>query len=102
MYKNWSIGAVIVALLGTFLILVSMLSRPQFVLMHHTIVLTQGIVAPAIIMGSIVWAIVEFFTPPGRTISDLLIRIIPAFIVGGFIGGLLGYMFNRRPVRVRA
>ncbi len=91
---NWSLGAVIVALLGTFLLLVSMLSKPQFVILHHTVVLTQGIVAPAILMGAIVWAIVEFFTPPGRSIQDLLIRIIPAFIVGAFVGGLLGYMFN--------
>ncbi len=91
---NWSLGAVIVALLGTFLLLVSLLSRPQFVIMNHTVVLTQGIVAPAVLMGAIVWAMVEFFTPPGRTIEDLLIRIIPAFIVGAFLGGLLGYMFN--------
>ena len=91
---NWSLGAVIVALLGTFLLLVSLLSRPQFVIMHHTVVLTQGIVAPAVLMGAIVWAMVEFFTPPGRTVEDLLIRIIPAFVVGAFLGGLLGYMFN--------
>ena len=91
---NWSLGAVIVALLGTFLLLVSLLSRPQFVISGHTVILTQGIVAPAVLMGAIIWAIVEFFTPPGRTISDLLVRIIPAFIVGAFLGGLLGYLFN--------
>ena len=91
---NWSFGAVVVALLGTFLLLVSLLSRPQIVILHHTVILTQGIVAPAVLMGAIVWAMVEFFTPPGRTIEDLLIRIIPAFIIGAFLGGLLGYMFN--------
>jgi hypothetical protein len=91
---NWSIGAVIVALFGTFLLLVSLLSKPQFVLLNHTVVLTQGIVAPAVLMGAIVWAIVEFYTPPGRGIEDLLVRIIPAFIIGAFIGGLLGFMFN--------
>ena len=91
---NWSLGAVIVALFGTFLLLISLLSKPQFVVMNHTVVLTQGIVAPAVLMGAIVWAIVEFFTPPGRSISDLLVRIVPAFIIGAFIGGLLGYLFN--------
>ncbi|PYB68290.1 hypothetical protein DMB44_04395 [Thermoplasma sp. Kam2015] len=91
---NWSLGAVIVALIGTFLLLVSLLSKPQFVIMHHTVVLTQGIVAPAVLMGAIVWAMVEFFTPPGRSIEDLLVRIIPAFIIGAFIVGLLGYMFS--------
>ncbi|MEM3193345.1 MAG: hypothetical protein QW292_14910, partial [Candidatus Parvarchaeota archaeon] len=91
---NWSLGAVFAALLGTFLLLVSMLSKPQFVILHHTVVLTQGIVAPAILLGAVVWALVEFFTPPGRSIEDLLVRIIPAFIIGAFLGGLLGYMFN--------
>jgi hypothetical protein len=62
--------------------------------LNHTVVLTQGIVAPAVLMGAIVWAIVEFYTPPGRGIEDLLVRIIPAFIIGAFIGGLLGFMFN--------
>ena len=94
-YKpNWDIGAVIVALIGTFLLLVSLLSKPEFVILHHTVILTQGIVAPAIVMGAIVWAIVEYFTPPGHTIEDLLVRIIPAFIIGALLGGIIGYLFN--------
>ena len=92
--KNWDFGAVIVALFGTFLLLVSLLSRPQIVILHHTVVITQGVVAPAIIMGAIVWSIVELFTPPGQTIDDLLVRIIPAFVIGGLIGGFLGYEYN--------
>lgn len=91
---NWSLGAVIVALLGTFLLLVSLLSRPSFDIINHHIVLTQGIVAPAVIMGSVVWSIIEFFTPPGEKISDLFIRIIPAFIIGGLVGGILGYLYD--------
>ena len=92
--RDWGIGAVIVALFGTFLFLASLISRPQFIIEHHVVVLTQGIVAPAILMGSIVWAMVEFFTPPGTKIVDLLARIIPAFLVGSFLGGMLGYLFN--------
>ena len=49
---NRSFGAVIVALLGAFLLLVSLLSRPKFVIMHHTVVLTQSIVAPAPLTGA--------------------------------------------------
>ena len=92
--RNWGIGAVIVALFGTFLFLVSLLSKPQFIIENHVVVLTQGIVAPAILMGSIIWALVEFFTPPGKKIVDLLARIIPAFLLGSLLGGMLGYMFD--------
>ena len=92
--RSWSIGAVIIALLGTFLLLVSLLSKPQFEILNHKVVLTQGLIAPAVIMGAVVWAIVEGFTPPARNVYDLLVRIIPAFIIGAFIGGTLGYLLN--------
>ena len=91
---NWSLGAVLIGLLGTFLLIVSLLSKPQIVVLNHQVVLTQGVVAPAILMGAIFWALIEFFTPPGKSIEDLLIRIIPAFVLGGIFGGLLGYLFN--------
>lgn len=90
----WDLGAVIVAMLGTILLLVSFLSRPQIEILHHTVVLTQGIVAPAIVLGAITWALIEYFTPPGVSVTDLLVRIIPAFVVGGFLGGLLGYYYH--------
>lgn len=92
--RNWDFGAVIVALLGTFLLIVSFLSRPHFEILDHTVVLTQGVVAPAIVMGSIVWAMIEYFTPPGTTLVDLLVRIIPAFVIGGFVGGFIGFEYH--------
>ena len=91
---NWDIGAAIVALIGSALLFISLLSKPSFDVVHQHVVLTQGIVAPAIIMGSVVWAIIEFFTPPSTGIKDLLIRIIPAFIIGALVGGTLGYMYH--------
>ena len=91
---NWDIGAAIVALIGSALLFISLLSRPSFSIIHQHVVLTQGIVAPAVIMGSVVWAIIEFFTPPSTGIKDLLIRIIPAFIIGALVGGTLGYMYH--------
>lgn len=91
---SWSLGAIVIALLGTFLLLVSLLSKPQFTILNHTVVLTQGVIAPAIIMGAIVWAIAEALTPPGKGIVDLLERIIPAFLIGSFVGGTLGYILN--------
>lgn len=91
---KWSIGAVIVGLFGTLLLIVSLLSKPQFHILNHTVVLTQGVIAPAIMMGTLVWALVEVFTPPGKGIGDLLARIIPAFIIGSLVGGTLGYLLN--------
>ena len=91
---SWSIGAIIVALISTFLVAVALLSRPDIFIYKGIPVITQGIVAPAIIMGVIFWSLIEYFTPPGKNIADLLVRIIPAFVIGGFFGGYLGYEFQ--------
>lgn len=45
-------------------------------------------------MSAVFWALIELFTPPGRTYTDLLIRYIPALIIGLIVGGALGYFFN--------
>lgn len=89
-----SIGAIIVALFSTFLVAIAMLSKPDIFIYKGIPVITQGIVAPAVIMGVIFWSLIEYFTPPGKNIVDLLSRIIPAFLIGGFVGGYLGYEFK--------
>ena len=62
--------------------------------MHGSYIVSQGVLFPAVIMSSVFWALIELFTPPGRTYTDLLIRYIPALIIGLVIGGALGYFFN--------
>ena len=91
---SMSIGAIIVALFSTFLVAIAMLSKPDIFIYKGIPVITQGIVAPAVIMGVIFWSLIEYFTPPGKNIVDLLSRIIPAFLIGGFVGGYLGYEFK--------
>lgn len=93
-HKNWDLGSVIVALLGTILIMVTFLSHPHIEVLHHQIIFTQGIVASALIMGATFWLLIELFTPPGTTIIDLLARIVPAFVIGGLLGGFLGYEYH--------
>jgi hypothetical protein len=89
-----SIGAIIVAVIGTILLAVALLSRPDIFVFKGVPVVTQGIIAPAIVLGVIFWSMIEYFTPPGKNIGDLLVRIIPAFLIGGFVGGYLGYEFK--------
>lgn len=89
-----SIGAIIVAVIGTILLAVALLSRPDIFVFKGIPVVTQGIIAPAIILGVMFWSMIEYFTPPGKNIGDLLVRIIPAFLIGGFVGGYLGYEFK--------
>jgi hypothetical protein len=45
-------------------------------------------------MSAVFWALIELFTPPGRTYTDLLVRYIPALDIGLIVGGALGYFFN--------
>lgn len=91
---NWDLGAVVVALIASGLWFVTMLSRPSFVVIGHTVVVTQGIMAGVILFGAAVWAAIEVFTPPGETVGALVLRSFAGFIAGGLFGGLVSYVFN--------
>lgn len=76
------------------LLLITALSRPLLSRVHGDFIISQGILFPAVVMSAIFWALIELFTPPGRSYADLLIRYIPALIIGLIVGGALGYLFN--------
>ena len=89
-----SLGAIIIAALLSILLFVSYVSRPDISVIKGVPVITQGLVVPAILIGVVVWALVEYSTPPGKGIWSLLGRFIVSFIIGGLVGGYLGYEFH--------
>ncbi len=91
---NWDLGAVVVAAIASILWLITMLSRPSFAVIGHTVVVTQGIMAGVLLFGAAVWAAIEVFTPPGETVGALILRSIVGFVAGGLFGGLVSYVFN--------
>ena len=92
--KNWSIGSVIIAAISSLAFIALMFEKPVFAIYGHTVIVTEGDLIPGFLVGFAFWLIVEMFTPPGRGIIDLLVRFIPAFIVGLFLGGILGILFD--------
>lgn len=88
------ISVPIVGLIWALMIAVSLFSQPSFDIVNHVVVLNQGVIAPALIMGTIVWAIIELFSSAGRNIWQLLGRSFVGFIIGLIVGGFLGYEFN--------
>jgi hypothetical protein len=91
---KWGIGELVIGLLATVLLFVGLLAKPTYTILDHVIVFNDGIIAPAIIFGAVIWAVIETFTPPGRGIPDLVWRAFAGFVIGGFIGGFLGYEFS--------
>ncbi len=89
-----SVGVIIIAAILSFLLFVVYISKPNISVVKDIPTITQGILAPAILVGVVLWALVEYSTPPGKGIWVLLERAIPALIVGGFVGGYLGYEFQ--------
>ncbi len=53
-----------------------------------------GTYLAGILMGIVVWAVVEHETKAGTGLKSLLIRFIPAFLLGFFIGALFGELMN--------
>ncbi|MEM3905251.1 MAG: hypothetical protein QXZ17_00045 [Nitrososphaerota archaeon] len=89
-----SLGAIIIAAFLSILLFVSYVSRPDIAVVKGVPVITQGLLVPAILIGVVIWGLVEYSTPPGKGIVDLVARFIVAFVVGGFVGGYLGYEFS--------
>ena len=90
--KRWA--TITAGLFLFFLLLITFLSRPVLSKVHGEFLISQGILFSAVVMSAVFWALIELFTPPGRTYTDLLIRYIPALIIGLIVGGALGYFFN--------
>ncbi len=93
-YGNWSVGAVIISAIASLSIIALMFERPTFVVFGNTYAITEGALIPGIIMGFAFWLLAEMFTPPGKGKLDLLVRFIPAFIAGMFVGGIFGLLFH--------
>nr|BAF30821.1 hypothetical membrane protein [Thermoplasma acidophilum] len=92
--EEWSHGGIVVGIIATIGLFISLFSKPQIQIFNHHIAITQGIIAPAIIIGSMIWATIEIFTDEGKPLISILIRSISGYIIGMFIGGFLGYEFN--------
>ena len=91
---NWSISASIIAAMATMSLIAVFFAKPELVADGNTIVVTEGAIIPGIIVGMAFWLMVEMFTPPGKGIIVLLVRVVPAFTAGMFIGGIMGILFN--------
>lgn len=90
--KDWA--TIIAGILLFFIMVIAFLSRPILSKVHGEFIVSQGILIPAAIFSAVTWALIELFTPPGKTLAQLLERYIPALLIGLFIGGGLGYLFN--------
>ncbi len=90
---SFGIGEIVIGLFASILLFVGLLAKPTYTILNHVVVFNDGIIAPAIIFGAMTWAIIEAFTPPGKSIIDLIWRAVIGFALGGIIGGFLGYEF---------
>ena len=84
---------IILASVLSLLFILAMFARPTITIAHGKILYLDGIIAAALIMGAMVWALIEALTPPGGMIS-LIWRAGIGILAGGAAGAYLGYSFN--------
>ena len=87
-------GEITVGVAASLFLAWSLFSTPSFVLFHHTVIITQGIMAGILLFGAASWLVIEVFTPPGDGAWDVVWRSLLGFVVGGMFGGLVAYVFN--------
>ena len=88
---DWA-TVILAALLSIFFV-AAMFARPTIDIAHGKVLYLDGIIASAIILGSMMWALIEVLTPPGNAIS-LIWRAGAGLIIGGAVGAYIGYSFN--------
>ncbi|MGP6207811.1 hypothetical protein ACNF42_07295 [Cuniculiplasma sp. SKW3] len=91
MHGGMSLGAILIAVLLSAFLIVVYFSRPDISVIRSIPVITQGILAPAVFVGVLLWGVVEYSTSASKGAIVLLERFIPSFIIGALIGGYLGY-----------
>lgn len=91
---NWDISAVVFAVIVALFELMLLFAKPTISLFGKSATVTNGILAFATLTGALFWALIEIMTRPRRSFVDLLVRFFGAFIVGFFVGGVLGTYFD--------
>ena len=92
-YMGMGLATIILASILSLLFVVSLFARPTIVIAHGKILYLDGIIASAIILGAMVWALIEALTPPGGIVS-LIWRAGLGIIIGGAAGAYVGYSFD--------
>ena len=99
--RDDKIGLVIGVLLEAFMLIVAVFSRPIVAKMHLGFIISQGVIIPAVLLSAAMWGLIEYLTPPGKNVWDVIERIVPSFLIGAFLGGALGYLFHFGTLVVR-
>jgi len=81
-------GLIIITAIITFF------SRPSISLIGGKLIITQGLIIPSLIIGTMIWSVFEIFTKASRKAYDIIIKVIIAFPIGLLIGGFIGYESN--------
>ena len=92
-HMGMDLASIILASVLSLLFIVAMFARPTITIAQGKILYLDGIIAAAIIMGAMVWALIEALTPPGGMIS-LIWRAGIGILAGGAAGAYIGYSFD--------
>ena len=91
---GFDVGAIVVAVIAIMTMLVVYLVPPQLTIFNHRLVVTKGIIVPGLLVGALLWGIIEIYTSRGKGKVDVILRPLLGFIIGVLLGGYLGYEFN--------
>ena len=92
-YMGMGVVTIILASILSLFFVVSLFAGPTLMIAHGKLLYLDGIIASAIILGAMVWALIEAITPPGG-IASLIWRAGIGLILGGAVGAYIGYSFD--------
>jgi len=92
--KDFDYATGIIAGLIIITAIITFFSRPSISLIGGKLIITQGLIIPSLIIGTMIWSVFEVFTKATKKAYDIIIKVIIAFPIGLLIGGFIGYESN--------
>lgn len=94
MGKDMDLGPLIFSVVMGLAMVATVFIKPSVTFLHHKAVIDSGIMFFGLFVGAAFWGLIEAFTPEGKSIYDLLWRIVVAFALGMLVGGFLAYYYS--------
>ena len=98
MYKvnatTWDIWAIVFGIFDILFGLAFFFAAPTVSVFGKNVAVSHGMIVMAVIVGSIVWMLVEMLTMPKSHWYDILVRFFISYFVGFFVGAFLAYYMD--------
>jgi hypothetical protein len=92
--RDYLASAAVIAVISVIAMIIAIILTPKITVIGRTIIVSEGIVVPAILIGALFWATIELASSSAKKASTVILRAFGGYVLGILIGGVLGFYFS--------